>query len=905
MLATLACAFVACTQPLPTAPDDALLLAQASGDITITYECGNTFLFRNRSIDTLTLSWRVRGNHEAGTVFLPARSASAEFSETRVTTKVQGPLQVLRNGRELQTIPNGHGAGCPVVLDTFPTLPPESVSNAFMDSVFAPGNLLTDGHGPTRVPKNIVVIAFRAGSTVEDRAAAVRLVGGVVVGGVRLSPDRYYYVRVPATGNSASLGSYLDSLSAQPAVESATPLGVMGVQGLRPQDGFGWTSWSFHGAGAGQNWAFEALRFPMAWGCTTGSDAIRIGVVDSDFDPDPDLVTNTLPSYQTSYGAFTATGASAGHGTRVLSLIGAKGNNSAGMTGGMWSVSLQPAEIFDNGIAAFPRYEAAILELARAGTPVINVSAGLLWGYKPTGTSVERGVQLGAQNAVQNALRDAATTGMHPLVVVSAGNDGAFGVDARWNGTPAVYDAFPDQVLTVGAAARQGLLTGSPKRDVISNTGAYVHVYAPGREVYSLASANAAPTPESGTSFAAPLVTAIAGLLLSSDPTLTADSVRALILAAAANSGVTIEGAHLADAYGALRLLARNENAPLCGNRLTVEGHEIKAERNPGVFVPLVTVGGNRRLFRLLTFHGGRKFVIRHWSADSAYTMQPDGTWGHAQLWDRDSTDLTGSAVSQYGETHERDGVYHVSGGTLWKGKTYRDNTTVIAPVPTLSGHSDGGSQVCVREVLVDQVYQCQQMITTGFSESPSWRREVATLGDSAVLLIKDVYHYGTTYDAVWYDCYFPDQPATSTSFCRYRHFGTGGTLPWTSLWRMDLTAATPHADSIDVIAGRYLVGITSAEDGSGYAISSGVPHSTTGDYLVDCTTQFRSFSAAGAAVPYGPPHPYGADQTLDQCDYLYWGGGFGATQQQLTSNAAPPTEGFALQARAIRALDR
>ncbi|MEP6744951.1 MAG: hypothetical protein ABJB33_05600, partial [Gemmatimonadota bacterium] len=49
---TLACAFLACTQPLPTTPDEGPLLAPTAADIKLTYICGNSFRLRNSSADT-------------------------------------------------------------------------------------------------------------------------------------------------------------------------------------------------------------------------------------------------------------------------------------------------------------------------------------------------------------------------------------------------------------------------------------------------------------------------------------------------------------------------------------------------------------------------------------------------------------------------------------------------------------------------------------------------------------------------------------------------------------------------------------------------------------------------------------------------------------------------------------
>jgi hypothetical protein len=136
MLLTLACAFLGCTQPLSTTPDDGPLLAQSvGGGVEVAYFCGNSFQFRNRSMDAMTVDWRVRGVQEEGALFLVGRGG-ADYSVTYLTTQERGPLQVSRGGHVLATVPNKHTAQCeiPVTDTTRPEIPSGRFDGA--DSVF-------------------------------------------------------------------------------------------------------------------------------------------------------------------------------------------------------------------------------------------------------------------------------------------------------------------------------------------------------------------------------------------------------------------------------------------------------------------------------------------------------------------------------------------------------------------------------------------------------------------------------------------------------------------------------------------------------------------------------------------------------------------------------------------------
>ncbi len=89
-------------------------------------------------------------------------------------------------------------------------------------------------------------------------------------------------------------------------------------------------------------WAIDKIQLPQAWGITTGSSSVKVGIIDSGiYGNHPDL-TNRVN--QTLGDVFTGIGTKltdeAGHGTAVAGVVGAEGNNSMGITGVCWNVDL-------------------------------------------------------------------------------------------------------------------------------------------------------------------------------------------------------------------------------------------------------------------------------------------------------------------------------------------------------------------------------------------------------------------------------------------------------------------------------------------------------------------------------------------------------------------------------------
>lgn len=202
-----------------------------------------------------------------------------------------------------------------------------------------------------------------------------------------------------------------------------------------------------------------------------------------------------------------------GHGTMVVGIIAARTNNGMGMAGINPGAVIMPLKVADkngntNSLNIFRAIKYAVLHGAR----VINVSLG-----GPGVSELER-----------LAINFARTSGV--LVVVSSGNDNEY---LHFYGV-----SSSSQALAVGALNFDGT------RSTVSNWGPNNSLMAPGEEIYSLHSKDApwdGPagskerlyTKASGTSFAAPMVTATASLLLVKDSKLTPDDLEDVLLSTA------------------------------------------------------------------------------------------------------------------------------------------------------------------------------------------------------------------------------------------------------------------------------------------------------------------------------------------------------------------------------------
>lgn len=323
---------------------------------------------------------------------------------------------------------------------------------------------------------------------------------------------------------------YHDKNYVQQAVEEISKL--KGVEAVTPNY-FGEFCATANDTDYSRQWGLQDINIESAWDITTGSKAIRVGVIDTGIAPHPDLIDN-LASGWNFVDNNSNTNDTDGHGTHVAGIIGAVGDNNAGISGVCKNVELVPLKI-SNVIR--PWKEEYVIE-------AINY-ADELWG------TIE---QIDLLNFSGGGFSDNinfynAINNFRGLFVDSAGNNGNDIDSAPYY--PASFVC--DNLVTVGAIDSNG------KRRESSNYGKNtVDIYAPGESIYSTYTSNRYVN-MSGTSMAAPHVTGVAALLLSKSPTLTAAELKEAILEGADDITISIKGGNQdvkkLNAYKALQTL--------------------------------------------------------------------------------------------------------------------------------------------------------------------------------------------------------------------------------------------------------------------------------------------------------------------------------------------------------------
>ena len=181
-----------------------------------------------------------------------------------------------------------------------------------------------------------------------------------------------------------------------------------------------------------------------------------------------------------------------GHGTHVAGIIAAS-NNHIGVVGLAYNVKLMPIKAgMASGFFNQSQIAKGILYAYNNGADVINMSFG---GSAST-------------IAVQDALETAYT---RCVLVAAAGNDGAP------NSLLPTYPAALSYVMGVMSVDIRGVESGFTNYDVVPYNSVEYEVYAPGSQILSTIPGNRYAT-WSGTSMAAPYVSAMAALLRSAYP---------------------------------------------------------------------------------------------------------------------------------------------------------------------------------------------------------------------------------------------------------------------------------------------------------------------------------------------------------------------------------------------------
>lgn len=258
-------------------------------------------------------------------------------------------------------------------------------------------------------------------------------------------------------------------------------------------------------------WSLDAVGMEYAWQNGLTGEGVRVGVIDSGLNiahQDLEGVRIIGGKNYCSLSAITADVTDdLGHGTFVSGIIAAAANNGLDMTGMAPGVELVTLKSFSSKNGTISSAVAAIYAAVdEYGCDVLNLSFG--------------SQDLSALNALKEAIDHAEEQGV--IVVAAAGNLSGNAVSTG-NDTM-FYPASWDTVIGVGATASDGSVASFSRQ----NTG--VFLTAPGASVVSLKStANTGCRTDSGTSYAAPVVTAAVALALSADPELTRQEIMDLL----------------------------------------------------------------------------------------------------------------------------------------------------------------------------------------------------------------------------------------------------------------------------------------------------------------------------------------------------------------------------------------
>jgi len=303
-----------------------------------------------------------------------------------------------------------------------------------------------------------------------------------------------------------------------------------GRRHVHADDAMFFQQWGLFNNGQNGGQAGADISAMRAWAVTKGSEQVVVAVLDSGVDyTHPDLINNiwTRPEIIKEYEDEDLTDGAVddqhgfnvvedngdpmddnGHGTHCAGIIGAEGGNGLGIAGVNWNVKIMPLRFMDgDGTGSTKDAIEAInyvIDRKRAGVNVRIISAS--WGS----TAKSR--------ALEDVIRKAYDEGI--LFVAAAGNAGTD--NDQTPHYPSSYNL--GNVISVAATNRNDQLTS------FSNFGAKsVHIAAPGEEILSTWLEHGF-SEKKGTSMATPFVAGVAALVLSQNPKMSVDDLRAKLL---------------------------------------------------------------------------------------------------------------------------------------------------------------------------------------------------------------------------------------------------------------------------------------------------------------------------------------------------------------------------------------
>ncbi|MCA9732072.1 S8 family serine peptidase [candidate division KSB1 bacterium] len=339
-------------------------------------------------------------------------------------------------------------------------------------------------------------------------------------------------------------------------------------------------------------WNLDIVNAEHAWDISKGSSNIFVGIVEGYSNGTSGIPQQNHPDFWTGSGTSGnskfASGGHSGyavlHATEVAGVVGAATNDGDGIASLGWNIRMRPYHFSNNSSVAD-----AINLAVQDGNHIINCSFMLLgtdiidltWECGDCRIYEILNENDSAAQDINDAFEDADTQGV--IVVASAGNTG-------WNrivGNPAGCGECANFILphnqlpakydnTIALAAT----TENDESYPPYNDGYFINVAAPGINIRTTGTSSSYQT-ESGTSFSAPLVSALVGLLKSVNINLTRSQIEnilestAIDINSSTKPGFDTEIGHgRVNAYEALKYTLENYGGAIGGIGETVKFHE-------------------------------------------------------------------------------------------------------------------------------------------------------------------------------------------------------------------------------------------------------------------------------------------------------------------------------------------
>ena len=315
-------------------------------------------------------------------------------------------------------------------------------------------------------------------------------------------------------------------LAGQPGVAYVQPNYVYDLPETFPADGLQ-TLAVPNDEEVSKQWYLDGIGLTKAWDVLHTDRTVSVAVLDSPVNTDHEDLLGALDmehawdaAVDAPYGTQAWTH---DHGTRVASIVGAVADNGKGICGASYDANVIPINVFTNeskpkattaGLVRALDYVADLSENSpELNLRVVNMSVG---GYSELGAE-------GADALLEKTVDDVAYG--HDIAVVCAAGNG--------NTSQFIWPADWDCCISV-TATNEDLST----RASFSDYNEYKDIAAPGVNMYGAdAKGDDSYSADSGTSFAAPVVSGVLALMFAADPGLTRQEATDLLYETASDIG--------------------------------------------------------------------------------------------------------------------------------------------------------------------------------------------------------------------------------------------------------------------------------------------------------------------------------------------------------------------------------